>query len=313
MSDLLDLSTLRADEQAQFKMRSLYKQYGYSHYKMNKFEEYELYSRNMDFLISDAVITFTGSDGKLLALKPDVTLSIVKNAKDDSSSLQKVFYNENVYRKTGGSNEFREIMQTGIECIGNIDLYCIYEVILLALKSLALICDDFILDISHMGIIKSVLKSCNVDYDTENAILKCIAQKNSFEIGAICDRKNIQDPARQALVSLARIHGKLSDCLVLLKELCFTDEMKEIHSQLEKISSLICTSGFDDFACLDFSVTENLKYYSGITFKGYIKNIPVSVLSGGRYDNLLKRMHKKGGAIGFAVYLDTLERLSTNS
>ena len=71
---------------------------GYSQYRMNKFEEYDLYVRNKDFLVSDSVITFTDTSGKLMALKPDVTLSIIKNGKDIPGEIQKVYYNESVYR-----------------------------------------------------------------------------------------------------------------------------------------------------------------------------------------------------------------------
>ena len=51
---------------------------------MSRFEEYDLYVANKDFLISDEVITFTDRSGRLLAMKPDVTLSIIKNAPDIS-------------------------------------------------------------------------------------------------------------------------------------------------------------------------------------------------------------------------------------
>ena len=102
-------------------LRALYRRYGYSHYKMNKFEEYDLYANNKNFLISDSVITFTDGNGKLLALKPDVTLSIVKNSKDDGANLQKLCYNENVYRVAKGSRNYKEIMQVGLECIGAVD------------------------------------------------------------------------------------------------------------------------------------------------------------------------------------------------
>ena len=70
---------LTNQEKAVNKLRSLYLSYGYLSYKMSKFEEYDLYATNKDFLVSDRVITFTDTDGKLLALKPDVTLSILKN------------------------------------------------------------------------------------------------------------------------------------------------------------------------------------------------------------------------------------------
>ena len=50
--------SLLPNEAITFALRSLYDRYGYSRYKMNKFEEYDLYARNKDFLISDSVITF---------------------------------------------------------------------------------------------------------------------------------------------------------------------------------------------------------------------------------------------------------------
>ena len=85
---IIETDNLKYDEQAVFLLRSLYSKYGYKQYKMRKFEEYDLYVRNKDFLISDSVITFTDTNGKLMALKPDVTLSIVKNTKDSDGSVQ---------------------------------------------------------------------------------------------------------------------------------------------------------------------------------------------------------------------------------
>ena len=51
-----------------------------------------------------------------------------------------------------------------------------------------------------------------------------------------------------------------------------------------------------------------MNYYSGLIFQGFIDGIPTGILSGGRYDNLMQRFGKKSGAIGFAVYIDLLER-----
>ena len=53
-----------------------------------------------------------------------------------------------------------------------------------------------------------------------------------------------------------------------------------------------------------------MKYYSGLVFKGYAKGVPDSVLSGGQYDRLLDHMGKNARAIGFALYLDQLDRLA---
>ena len=60
---------------------------------------------------------------------------------------------------------------------------------------------------------------------------------------------------------------------------------------------------------LDFSIVNDMNYYSGIIFRGYLPGLASGVLAGGRYDNLLKKMGREGGAIGFAVYLDQFQRL----
>ena len=83
----------KPEERAAFSLRELYRGYGYLPYKMSKFEEYDLYVRNKDFLVSDRIITFTDMGGSLLALKPDVTLSIIKNGEDIPGCKQKVCYN----------------------------------------------------------------------------------------------------------------------------------------------------------------------------------------------------------------------------
>ena len=52
-----------------------------------------------------------------------------------------------------------------------------------------------------------------------------------------------------------------------------------------------------------------MNYYNGIVFKGFLSGICESVLSGGQYDKLMRRMGRGSGAIGFALYLDLLEAL----
>ena len=118
---------LRSEEKAIFKLRNLYESYGYRPFKMSRFEEYDLYTRNKDFLVSDSIITFTDTNGVLMALKPDVTLSIIKDSTDITGSVKKVYYNENVYRVSKGTQSFKEIVQTGLECLGDVDEYIICE------------------------------------------------------------------------------------------------------------------------------------------------------------------------------------------
>jgi ATP phosphoribosyltransferase regulatory subunit len=307
---MIDNSLLKNEEKAVFALRSLYRQYGYTPFKMSKFEEYDLYVRNKDFLVSDSVITFTGMNGKLLALKPDVTLSIVKNTKDIPDTVQKVYYNENVYRVSKNTHEFKEIMQTGLECIGNIDVYNIFEVISLAAKSLEAISDSYVLDLSHIGIVSAAVESAGFDRSTGRAILTCIGEKNQSGIEKICKENNVSDDACQKLVALVGTYGKIEKVIPALEEICDTDEMKTALAEFSSICSLLVSSSIAKNINIDFSIATDMRYYNGVVFQGFVENVPTGVLSGGQYDNLMKKMGRKSGAIGFAVYLDTLERLN---
>lgn len=307
---MFNSNILKNEEKAVFALRSLYRKYGYTPFKMSKFEEYDLYVRNKDFLVSDSVITFTGMNGKLLALKPDVTLSIVKNTKDLPDTVQKVYYNENVYRVSKNTHEFKEIMQTGLECIGNIDVYNIYEVISLAAKSLEAISDSYVLDLSHIGIVSAVIDALGCDRETGKKILICIGEKNQSGIEKICCEKGIASDACQKLVSLVGTYGKIEKALPALDAICDTDELKSALCEFTSICNLLVANGLGEKINIDFSIATDMRYYNGVVFQGFVENVPTGVLSGGQYDNLMKKMGRKSGAIGFAVYLDTLERLN---
>ncbi len=299
---------LKNEEKAMMSLRALYRQYGYSQYKMSKFEEYDLYVRNKSFLASDHIITFNDMSGKLMALKPDVTLSIVKNTKDSDISLCKYFYNENVYRLSHTSHEFKERMQVGLECIGNIDMYSMSEVILLAEKSLHTISAKYSLDISHMGFLSGLLDSMGLSDEQKSAIVQCISEKNAPEISKLCTGYGLTDNACSDLMKLASLYGTFEDAVIILKEMSINEKTDEAIVELEQVYETVKNLGGGRNLRLDFSIVNDMNYYSGIIFQGFIDGIPTGILSGGRYDNLMLRFGKKAGAIGFAVYIDLLER-----
>ena len=292
-------------------LRALYERSGYTQYKMSKFEEYDLYVRNKDFLISDSVITFTDTNGKLMALKPDVTLSIIKNSGDHTARTQKVYYNENVYRISKGTHTFREILQTGLECMGAIDEYCIYEVLSLACRSLRCIGKKAVLDVSHLGIVSAILDDFMLPFQTKAQIVKCIGEKNCHEIARICGENGIGKDGTERICSLVQLYGAPMDVLSRLHDLFSDESDKTALTQLETVFSAFAGTELYDMLRLDFSVVSDMNYYNGFVFKGFVEGVPNSVLSGGQYDRLMQRLQRDSGAIGFAVYLDQLERLLT--
>ena len=304
------LRYMDSTEKILFALRALYREAGYAQYRMSKFEEYDLYSKNKDFLISDGVITFTDTDGKLMALKPDVTLSIIKNNKDLPDSVQKLCYDERVYRISKSTGRFREITQAGLECHGKIDAACVGEVLLLAAKSMELLERNYVLQISHLGILSALVDRISDDAAVRDAILKCVGEKNLHEIDEICKAACIPPEASAPLKRLSAVYGSLADTLPEIRRLAEEAGVPEAADELAEAVRVFEGGVFADKIRLDFSVTANAGYYNGVVFKGFVDGVPESVLSGGQYDRLMRKMGRKSNAVGFAVYVDELSRLS---
>ncbi len=306
---IIDTDNLKYDERAVFLLRSLYSKYGYKQYKMRKFEEYDLYVQNKDFLISDSVITFTDTNGKLMALKPDVTLSIVKNTKDSEGSVQKVYYDENVYRVSKGTHSYKEIKQAGLECIGDIDPYCVCEVLSLAVKSLMTISENCVVDVSDLAILFAVYDYMGLSYEARKKMTSLISDKNTHEMMRLCADMSVSDENTALLEELISYNGTPDEVLPRLKIMAGKTGAQAEFSEFESIISSL-DKELQSKLRIDFSVVSDINYYNGIVFKGFIDKIPDSVLSGGRYDSLMQSMSRKSKAIGFAVYIDMLERFN---
>ncbi len=297
------------EELTVFRLRSLYRACGYTPYKMSKFEEYDLYARNKHFLLSENVITFTDTDGKLMALKPDVTLSIVKNTKDVAGEAQKMYYDENVYRVSKGTHAFRELTQVGLECVGDVDDFCVCEVLSLAADSLAEISKDYVLDVSDLSLLGAVMDALQVGDAAKAELLHCIGEKNVHGVREIARREGADEGALSKLCTLIGYDLPLRQGITALRA-----QLPEYSAQISHLERICRTLGARaEKLHLDFSVVNDMSYYNGIVFKGFVNGVPAGVLSGGQYDGLMQKMGRKSRAIGFAVYLDLLERFGATA
>ncbi len=298
-------SILKEEERLSLGFRSLYEKYGYLPYKMSKFEEYDLYVANKEFLAGEGVVTFHDTDGKLLALKPDVTLSIIKNDVDGGHK-RKLYYDENVYRISAKTKRFKEIRQVGLECLGDVDLYDVYETVELALQSLASVSGSFALELSHLGISSAILKGIGGGEEFETQVAVAIGNKNAHETVALCEKYGVAEGA-ETLLALLSAYGDMSTAMKKIAPLCKSEAAKGAYEDMQALCQLLEKNENADKICLDFSALGDRNYYDDVVFKGFIEGVGECVLVGGRYDRLLTRMGRSSSAIGFAVYLDALE------
>lgn len=300
----LPRSLLDPQERAVLALRQLYLSRGYRRARMGKFEPYDLYARHKDFLVSDAVLTFTGQGGRLLALRPDVTLSLVKGY--SGRDIQRLQYNETVYRP-GPDGDHREIMQAGLECLGDIDLGLSCEVLGLAAASLQALGQDHVLTLSHSGLVQEALNAATDEPQLQAELRELLRLKSLGALQALRQGGRLNESAYGLLRLMIVTEGAPEEALsALAGQLPASPALAELRQVCEYLSA----QGNGQQTRLDFSLYFDPHYYEGLVFKGYLAPLPEALLSGGRYDPLMRRMKKAAGGIGFAVYLEQLDRLN---
>ena len=280
-------------------LRAFFRQAGYRPYRMSRFENYELYADKKDFLVSDRVVAFSDTDGSLKALKPDVTLSIVKSAELEPGEKKKLYYQENVYRPAGIHMPVREIMQCGIECLGSLEASDYSEVMNLAELSLRLISEDSLLCFSHLGVFNSLSSKLGADEADQKSLLELISARNLHEMSTLFEQRNWDTEVLGDVKSLLRLNCSLSNLKEALENYPWIDP-----TVLEEVSAL----RISERSRFDFSILNDTHYYNGLVFQVFIRGVSEKLLAGGRYDRLMARMGRKGSAMGFAIYLDLLPK-----
>ena len=303
-----DLSDLQPKERASFALRALYEAAGCRKYHMGRFEEYGLYQENRSFLSSEQVITFTDLDGRLLALKPDVTLSIAKTAQPAPGETLKYYYHENVYRPSAESHTFKEIAQMGLELLGAVGEAQVQQAVGLAAKSLEQLGAAWVLELSHMGYLFGLLDALAVPETARPALLDRLREKNAHELRAAAKAAGLDDAGADTLCALLTFCGGCEETLARAEAFCKNDRMRAAAAELRALTRSLSAGGGS--VRLDLSLAGEMEYYNGLVFQGYLQGLPRPLLKGGRYDLLMQKFTPGADAIGFAVYLDELDRLS---
>ena len=288
---------LTDEEKLVFSLRSLWKKSGYSFIRVSSAEEYDFYVRNKEFLPGRGVITFTDADGTLMALKSDVTLSLVKKLKDDERGVQRLMYNEKIYRIPRFSSSFREIEQTGLECLGDLTEKEIAEAVLLGEKSLSLIGGRTFLAVSHMGIINHILEG--VGAEDRETLISLVEKRKTEDILRLS--KTVESLEKPCSLFLGLLDpGKTNEeTIAFLSSNGFpSGAVSELEAVVREVGNVV----------FDFSSLGAFGYYNGIIFKGYAEGLSRPVLQGGEYSLLLRRMNRRmKRGVGFAVYMDEME------
>ena len=196
----------------------------------------------------------------------------------------------------------------GLECMGEVDEAAQAEVLRLALASLAALDVPTVLEVSHMGFVTGLLDVLDVPATTHARLVELLCAKNEHELRKAALQAGADEAGADALCGLLTLHGPFGATLTAAKAAAISPSQKAALAELLALQNALGEAGRG--LQLDLSMADEAEYYNGIIFTGYAAGIPRAVLKGGQYDYLMQRFTPGAKAIGFAMYLDELERLA---
>ena len=295
---------LSSQEQAIFALRQVFYQSGYRPYPKLRWEDYDFYVQHKAFLQNTPILSFHDYDGRLLALRPDVTLSLVRRYQP-SGFLQKWYYEETVYRVPEGASGFQEMLQMGVECLGPITGVEEVELVCMAGESLSVLNDSFLLDLSHTSLLPGLLHSLMIPEQTKGHFMKAFQKRNLAEIFSLSQEHHLPQQTSDIMMQLLGQYGSLSSGIAKLQQFPTNSLLYEALNQLIPLMEKIRVQNpkLIQHLRLDSSMEPNIGYYRGLLLRGYLPNAKGAILNGGRYDPLLEKLNKQDYGFGFAVNL----------
>ena len=196
----------------------------------------------------------------------------------------------------------------GLELLGEVGETQVRQAVSLAAQSLAQLRKPWVLEVSHMGYLFGLLDALGVPETSRAALLAKLRAKNLHELRAAASAAGLDEAGAEALAGLMQLCGRCEEVLPRVEAACRNQRMRAAAAELNAITAEL--NGTDGSIRLDMTLAGEMEYYNGLVFQGYLESLPRPVLKGGRYDLLMQKFTPGAGAIGFAVYLDELDRLS---
>ena len=292
-------------ETLRFRLTEKFVKSGYEPVRSAAVEYYDTYSHIRNVVPQERMFKFTDTDGQLLVLRPDATLSISRIAATKlAGASSRLYYFSDKWeaRGTGGLSS-REVYQAGVERLGEEGAFSDAQTVAFAvecLKETGL--KNFILDLGHVGFFKGLLEGCGLSAEEAEEVRSHINRKDSLNAELVLKKAGAKINAVNAVLALPTLFGG-AEVLSRAERFAETDGAKQAVKHLKAVYTLLEAMGYGDFIRFDLGAVKSLSYYSGIIFSGLVEKLGAPVLSGGRYDFLADDFGKHIPAVGFALGL----------
>jgi ATP phosphoribosyltransferase regulatory subunit len=280
---------------------------------------YALFERGMGHDEAHRAFRFTDADGRMLALRPDVTSSVARAAATlfaGRARPLRLCYAASVFRQHPRSHAEwrRESKHLGCELIGAGSREAELEILLIAAESLERLglAGRCRITLNHVEVFKGIAGQLGLDATERERMRQLIDTRDDAELRNFLAARAGSTQPDALKIPLTRLTGKRA----ILQHARAALDNPRSHAaldELEKLWTAIEAVGLSDYFETDLGDVSGLDYYTGLVFKIYVEGAGARVGSGGRYDELTANFGRREPAVGFVLDLDAVNEVLSRS
>jgi len=289
------------------KIMSTFLKSGFFEVQTPIFEYFDLFSAQNVSINETDIFKFVDSDGKILALRPDMTTPISRvvatKLKEESLPIR-LSYCGSVFRSV--KDKQKEFTQSGMELIGVNSPMADAEIIMNtidALKAVGL--SDFQIEIGQSEFFKGILKLLDLPEETAQTLEELIDHKDSLGLSGFLKSLDLKDDMKKMLQTLPSLFGDV-EIIRNIDMSVLSDTSKKAVENLKDVCDILSMYGYDPYISIDLAMVQSINYYTGVIFKGFARGVGFSIAGGGRYDDLIEKFGTNLPATGSAINVDML-------
>lgn len=292
------------------KLHHVLKLYSYHDIETPTFEFFDIFNRDKGSVPSNEMYKFFDRDNNTLVLRPDITPSIARCVAKyyaDEDFPVRLCYTGNTYINTLKlQGKLKETTQIGAELINDDSTAADAEIISTVIDCFKEIgIKDFQIEIGSMDYFVGLVKESGISEETAVRIKEYINIKNFFGLSEYLKELNVPDNIKEAFLAFDSLFGG-EEMIDRAISYVANDMSVQACERLRRIYKALSYYGYETNIGFDLSMLDGYNYYTGIIFRGYTYGTGDAIVTGGRYNNLLKQFGKDAPSIGFAFKVDEL-------
>lgn len=294
----------------QEKLHHVLKRYGYQDIQTPTFEFFDVFQKERGSVISKEMYKFFDREGNTLVLRPDITPSIARSAAkyymEEEMPIRFCYIGNTFINNSSYQGRMKESTQLGCELIGDESTDADGEMIAVVIQCmLASNLTEFQVELGQVDFFKGLIEEAGIEEEIEWKLRELIENKNYFGVEELLEGENIAKENIAVFLKLQELFGSAEK---LTEARALTKNKLALHAidRLEKIYHILELYGLEKYVSFELGMLGRYKYYTGIIFKGYTYGTGDMIVTGGRYNSLLKQFGKDAPSIGFAINIDQL-------